>query len=136
VNLHRPKRRKNPGDSHLHTSQLRGTSNLSYTEVRCCKLRRVLSHLWLNFLFQNDSNTLTVNSIDSIRNDPNVGSKPGPDCTDLVIPVPMPGSPPNNTGFTTMTPQQIAQWIDKRSRVFFPAAFILFNVLYWGFVWI
>jgi hypothetical protein len=53
-----------------------------------------------------------------------------------VIPVPAPGTPPSNAGFTTMTPQQIAQWIDRRSRVFFPAAFILFNVLYWGFVWI
>ncbi|KDR18837.1 glycine receptor subunit alpha-1-like isoform X1 [Zootermopsis nevadensis] len=88
------------------------------------------------YLGPNDSNTLTVNSMDSIRNDPNAGSKPDPDYTDLVIPVPAPGSPPNNSGFTTMTPQQIAQWIDRRSRVFFPAAFILFNVLYWGFVWI
>jgi hypothetical protein len=87
-------------------------------------------------LFQNDSNTLTVNSMDSVRTDPNVGSKDDPGYTDVVIPVPTPGTPTNNTGFTTMTPQQIAQWIDRRSRVFFPACFILFNILYWGFVWI
>ncbi|XP_043281426.1 pH-sensitive chloride channel 2 isoform X2 [Venturia canescens] len=38
--------------------------------------------------------------------------------------------------FTTMTPQQIAQWIDKRSRIVFPAAFLIFNILYWSFIWI
>ncbi|KAJ9585824.1 hypothetical protein L9F63_020526 [Diploptera punctata] len=84
------------------------------------------------YLGSNDSNTLTVNSVDSVRNEP---------CADVVIPVPTLGShsnntPNTNTGFTTMTPQQIAQWIDRRSRVFFPASFILFNILYWGFVWI
>ena len=87
-------------------------------------------------MLQSDSNTLTVNSIDSMRTDTNVGSKNDPGHTDLVIPVPTPGSHPNNAGFTTMTPQQIAQWIDRRSRVFFPVSFVVFNVLYWGFVWI
>jgi len=38
--------------------------------------------------------------------------------------------------FTTMTPQQIAQWIDKRSRIVFPISFIIFNILYWSFIWI
>ncbi|XP_071650612.1 pH-sensitive chloride channel 2 isoform X1 [Temnothorax longispinosus] len=38
--------------------------------------------------------------------------------------------------FTTMTPQQIAQWIDKRSRIVFPVSFIIFNVFYWSFIWI
>jgi hypothetical protein len=84
-----------------------------------------VTRLW----FQNDSNTLSVHSTDSVRTDPNVTS-------DLVIPVPAPGAPPNNAGVTTMTPQQIAQWIDRRSRLLFPVAFILFNLLYWGFVWI
>jgi hypothetical protein len=74
--------------------------------------------------------------MDSVRTEPNVTSKDDPGYTELVVPVPTAGAPPTNAGFTTMTPQQIAQWIDKRSRVFFPAAFILFNVLYWGFVWI
>ncbi|XP_011503743.1 PREDICTED: glycine receptor subunit alpha-2-like [Ceratosolen solmsi marchali] len=38
--------------------------------------------------------------------------------------------------FTTMTPQEIAQWIDKRSRIVFPVAFLIFNILYWSFIWI
>ncbi|KAK3915325.1 pH-sensitive chloride channel 2 [Frankliniella fusca] len=83
------------------------------------------------------------------------------DCQDIVIPVPGSGSGPGAAGrgykahnmaqadgmsspspssspqgFTTMTPQQIAQWIDRRSRVVFPISFVVFNVLYWGFVWI
>ena len=42
----------------------------------------------------------------------------------------------NINGITTMTPQQIAQWIDKRSRIFFPIGFIVFNIFYWTFVYI
>ncbi|XP_046428717.1 pH-sensitive chloride channel 2 isoform X1 [Neodiprion pinetum] len=42
----------------------------------------------------------------------------------------------NLTTFTTMTPQEIAQWIDKRSRIVFPVSFLIFNVLYWSFIWI
>lgn len=37
--------------------------------------------------------------------------------------------------WTTMTPQEIAQWIDKRSRLVFPCAFLVFNAFYWGFVY-
>ncbi|CRL01010.1 CLUMA_CG014242, isoform A [Clunio marinus] len=36
--------------------------------------------------------------------------------------------------FTTMTPREISNWIDRRSRVFFPCAFIVFNICYWTFV--
>ncbi|KDR22567.1 Gamma-aminobutyric acid receptor subunit beta-4, partial [Zootermopsis nevadensis] len=36
--------------------------------------------------------------------------------------------------FTTMTPQEIAKWIDTKSRVIFPVSFIMFNILYWGFI--
>ncbi|XP_017784957.1 PREDICTED: glycine receptor subunit alpha-1-like [Nicrophorus vespilloides] len=38
--------------------------------------------------------------------------------------------------WTTMTPQEIAIWIDKRSRFVFPVAFIIFNVFYWSFVYL
>jgi hypothetical protein len=38
------------------------------------------------------------------------------------------------TSFTTMTPQQIAKWIDIRSRVLFPVLFLVFNIVYWGFI--
>uniref|UniRef100_A0A224XPJ9 Putative cation transporter family protein n=1 Tax=Panstrongylus lignarius TaxID=156445 RepID=A0A224XPJ9_9HEMI len=38
-------------------------------------------------------------------------------------------------GVFTMTPQEVAQWIDRRSRLFFPLAFVFFNCVYWIFVW-
>jgi hypothetical protein len=39
-----------------------------------------------------------------------------------------------NGSFKSMTPQQIAKWIDTRSRVIFPVSFLIFNILYWGYV--
>lgn len=45
------------------------------------------------------------------------------------------GEPHAAKTFFTMTPQEIAQWIDRRSRLFFPLAFLVFNCLYWTFVW-
>ncbi|GLV44814.1 uncharacterized protein CBL_14615 [Carabus blaptoides fortunei] len=47
------------------------------------------------------------------------------------------GQCPNqqHRAWTTMTPQEISQWIDKRSRLVFPCAFIVFNAFYWGFVY-
>lgn len=38
-------------------------------------------------------------------------------------------------GLFTLTPQEIAQWIDQRSRIAFPAAFIVFNCFYWLYVY-
>ncbi|XP_063231516.1 pH-sensitive chloride channel 2-like [Bacillus rossius redtenbacheri] len=92
---------------------------------------------------KSNSNTLTVNSTDSIATNPCPGLGAGggqhgsEDLADVVIRVPDgTGGGPTQRGFTTMTPQEIAQWIDRRSRVLFPVAFVVFNILYWGFVWI
>jgi hypothetical protein len=35
-----------------------------------------------------------------------------------------------------MTPQEIAKWIDARSRVIFPFSFLIFNIIYWGFIFL
>lgn len=43
--------------------------------------------------------------------------------------------PNEKSGWTTMTPQEIAYWIDRRSRVVFPCAFLAFNTFYWTFVY-
>uniref|UniRef100_A0A2M4BGD8 pH-sensitive chloride channel 2 n=1 Tax=Anopheles marajoara TaxID=58244 RepID=A0A2M4BGD8_9DIPT len=45
------------------------------------------------------------------------------------------GGNTENSGWTTMTPQEIAIYIDKRSRLVFPVAFAVFNVFYWTFVY-
>jgi len=36
----------------------------------------------------------------------------------------------------TLTPQEIAQWIDRRSRIAFPVAFLIFNCFYWLYVYL
>lgn len=42
----------------------------------------------------------------------------------------------NRTGWTTLTPQELSQWIDAKARVLFPMSFLVFNAFFWTFVYI
>ncbi|XP_044272737.1 pH-sensitive chloride channel 2-like [Tribolium madens] len=37
--------------------------------------------------------------------------------------------------WTKMTPQEVAIWIDRKARIVFPLLFLIFNILYWVFVY-
>ncbi|EDX01160.1 pH-sensitive chloride channel 2 [Drosophila yakuba] len=39
------------------------------------------------------------------------------------------------SGWTTLTPQEIAMWIDSRARFVFPLSFLVFNLFFWTFVY-
>ncbi|XP_023303199.2 pH-sensitive chloride channel 2 [Lucilia cuprina] len=39
-------------------------------------------------------------------------------------------------GWTTLTPQEISHWIDSKARVLFPMSFLVFNAIFWTFVYI
>ncbi|XP_067637225.1 pH-sensitive chloride channel 2 [Eurosta solidaginis] len=41
-----------------------------------------------------------------------------------------------NNGWTTLTPQEISMWIDRKARCVFPMAFLVFNVFFWTFVYV
>ncbi|XP_054257122.1 pH-sensitive chloride channel 2 [Macrosteles quadrilineatus] len=114
------------------TPQLNRKNNTSSLGPKC----KSLSSLSDPGLDSDTNNSqLTVMSLDSIGRDPLKEIS----ATSLTVPVvnfedptPPPQSP--NKSFFTMTPQEIANWIDRRSRIVFPLAFIIFNCFYWVFV--
>lgn len=42
----------------------------------------------------------------------------------------------NRNGWTTLTPEELSQWIDAKARVLFPVSFLVFNAFFWTFVYI
>ncbi|XP_031634966.1 glycine receptor subunit alpha-4-like [Contarinia nasturtii] len=83
----------------------------------------------------------TTQSMDDLMqengNNINVNMEPSSSITTLQMSHTNCASPDSNIrqGWTTMTPQEIAYWIDRRSRVLFPSAFFVFNIFYWTFVY-
>uniref|UniRef100_A0A182RCC7 pH-sensitive chloride channel 2 n=1 Tax=Anopheles funestus TaxID=62324 RepID=A0A182RCC7_ANOFN len=87
------------------------------------------------------NNYLTVHSIP--QKSPSSATLPIISTTDVdrtvtdTVTIQIEGQPNNvnGNGWTTMTPQEVAIWIDKRSRFVFPIAFVIFNIFYWTFVY-
>lgn len=61
------------------------------------------------------------------------------DREDTVTTIPVPEYKSMNSNqqkWHTMTPHEVAIWIDKKSRIVFPAGFLIFNIFYWTFVYV
>ncbi|XP_046658471.1 pH-sensitive chloride channel 2-like [Homalodisca vitripennis] len=119
------------------TPQLNRRNNNSSLGEKC-KSMSSLDSQFDTTLNSRDHSQLTVMSLDSIRSEPlpNSGRKDSPN--NLTVPTIQfeePHPPPQPKSFFTMTPQEIAHWIDRRSRIVFPLAFVIFNCFYWVFVW-
>ncbi|KAJ8957454.1 hypothetical protein NQ318_004935 [Aromia moschata] len=88
------------------------------------------------------ANYLTVHSFPSSLHIPTIMTPESQDdlkgSGDSVTTIPIPDNasrPPTPPAWTTMTPQEVANWIDRKSRIVFPVAFFIFNLFYWSFVY-
>ncbi|XP_076258924.1 pH-sensitive chloride channel 2-like isoform X2 [Rhynchophorus ferrugineus] len=73
---------------------------------------------------------LTVHGSTNSLNVPSISIPMGQN-TDEVPPSPTPSQQ-----WAEMSPRDVANWIDRKARIFFPLTFLIYNVLYWGFVYL
>ena len=137
-------RKNNPSNTIYRRCEVKLLQKLEYNEV--CEI------ITPSLIFQSFPSTINIPAVRIVGDGK---EKEYPDSSVVTIneSIPLPFSPPsppppprkafarrptlaNLHNFTTMTPQEIAQWIDRRSRIVFPAAFLIFNILYWSFIWI
>lgn len=94
-----------------------------------------------SFSSKNNLPTITTQSVDNLMHENGnicINMEPSSSVTTLQGNIRSQTSSPTQqqkSGWTTMTPQQISTWIDKRSRFLFPCAFGVFNIFYWSFVY-
>jgi len=86
----------------------------------------------LTFFLKRSRSLLTVGDLDSA-----VCTNPEPlENFSIRVPTLNDNKTVGSGGLFTLTPQEIAQWIDQRSRIAFPAAFLVFNCFYWLYVYV
>ncbi|XP_050298946.1 pH-sensitive chloride channel 2-like [Anthonomus grandis grandis] len=73
------------------------------------------------------SNSLNVPTINPPMTN---GENPNPN-PDTSPPTPT----PSQQAWAEMTPQEVAIWIDRKARIFFPVMFLIYNLFYWSFVY-
>ncbi|CAH1115977.1 unnamed protein product [Phaedon cochleariae] len=121
----------------LARKQLRKAESMNtlYKTRSCSSLdKHVANNIQSNYLTVHSFSTLTVPKITAQSQDELIEND-----FDSVTTIPIPdgrhdSSPPTPT-WTTMTPQEVAMWIDKKSRVVFPVSFLVFNLFYWSFLY-
>ncbi|XP_019880945.1 pH-sensitive chloride channel 2 isoform X2 [Aethina tumida] len=118
----------------LARKQLRKAESVNslYKTRSCTSLNENSSKIsQQNYLTVHGFTSINVPTITTQSQDELMGSEDSV----TTIPIPENGSSPPAQTWTTMTPQEVANWIDKKSRIVFPACFVLYNLLYWSFVY-